>query len=462
MFSDKTYKQRRDGLKKLMGGGVLFFPGNNEAPMNYPANYYKFRQDSNFLYYFGLDSAGLNAVIDADNNEEIIFGDDRSIDEVVWMGPQESLSERALRTGISKTLPSNDLTNYLTKTISSGKKIHFTAPYRSDIKIQFEEWFKIPTGKIISESSEKLIRSIISQRSVKSDEEVKEIEDALNISYEMNTLAMRYSKPGVIEREVYGAIEGIALGMGRGISFPVIFSVRGETLHNHKHENIMREGDLALLDSGAESNLHYASDITRTFPVGGKFTSPQRDIYNVVLQSQLEAIKMIKPGVLFRDIHLHSAKVIADGLKEIGLMKGDTAEAVAQGAHALFFPHGLGHMLGLDVHDMEGLGENYIGYSDTIKRSQQFGLAYLRFAKEMQPGHVITIEPGVYFIPKLIEQWRSEIKHADFINYDKLEGYLNFGGIRIEDDIIVTDTGSRVLGKPIPKIVEEVEAVCAS
>jgi Xaa-Pro aminopeptidase len=310
-------------------------------------------------------------------------------------------------------------------------------------------------------ASKKLSQAVIKQRSIKDVEEVNQIEDALDISYEMNTLAMKMTRPGIREREIFGMVEGITLSKGHGISFPIIFSVKGEILHNHDHENIMRKGDLALLDSGAESLLHYASDITRTFPVSGKFTERQKDIYNIVLSSQLRAIGLASPGKKFKDIHLETAKVIADGLKSLGLMKGNTEDAVSNGAHALFFPHGLGHMLGLDVHDMEGLGENLVGYDEKISRSDQFGLAYLRLAKELQPGFVVTIEPGVYFIPPLIEKWKSVNKFADFIDYNKVDKYLDFGGIRIEDDILITENGYRVLGRQtIPKTLEDVEKTC--
>ncbi|MCB0745627.1 MAG: Xaa-Pro dipeptidase, partial [Ignavibacteriae bacterium] len=310
-------------------------------------------------------------------------------------------------------------------------------------------------------SSAKFIKSVIKQRAIKSEEEIAEIEKAIEISYDMNTTAMREMKPGITEREIFGKVQGIALSKGSGVSFPIIFSVNGQILHNHLHENIMKTGEIAVLDSGAETVLGYASDITRTIPVKGKFTVKQKNIYNIVLDAQLKAIEMMKPGVLFKEVHLVAAKIIAEGLAKLGIMKGNIDEAVDKGAHALFFPHGLGHMMGLDVHDMENLGENYIGYNKKIKRSKQFGLAYLRLGRELEPGFVVTVEPGCYFIPALIDQWKKENKHSKFINYKKLEEYRDFGGIRIEDDVLVTETGHRILGKPIPKTVEEVEAECA-
>jgi Xaa-Pro aminopeptidase len=461
MFASETYIQRRNELKKIMKNGILFFPGAVDTPMNYGANTYKFRQESTFLYYFGIDAPNLAAVIDVDNNREIIFGNDRDIDDIVWMGPEKSIAEKASEVGITETKALTALSDALLSHSKAGEIIHYLPQHQAQIVIEFEKWLNIHPAEVNEKSSKNLIRAVVKQRSIKSDEEVAEIERALDISYLMNTLAMRASNVGTLEREVFGAVEGLALGMGNGISFPIIFSVNGETLHNHHHENIMKDGDLVLLDSGAESMLHYASDITRTFPVNGKYTQQQKDIYNIVLSSQLKAIELIKPNVNYKEIHLETAKVIVSGLKELGLMKGNVDDAVSQGAHALFYPHGLGHMLGLDVHDMEGLGEGFVGYDEETERSDQFGLAYLRLAKKLHPKFVITVEPGIYFIPQLYKNWKAENKLADFINYNKVAEYLDFGGIRIEDDILVTENGNRVLGKsPIPKTVEEVEKAC--
>ena len=461
MFSSETYIQRRNELKKTMKSGILFFPGAVDTPMNYRANTYKFRQDSTFLYYFGIDAPNLAAAIDVDNNREIIFCDDRDIDDIVWMGPEKSISDRASEVGVGETKSMAELAEALSSHTKAGERIFYLPQHQAQIMIEFDRWLNIQPTEVNEKSSKDFIRAVVKQRSIKSNEEVAEIEKAVDTSYLMNTLAMRATSEGTLEREIFGAVEGLALGMGNGISFPVIFSVNGETLHNHHHENIMKDGDLALLDSGAESLLHYASDITRTFPVSGKFTQRQKDIYNIVLDSQLKAIELIKPGVNYKEIHLETAKVIASGLKELGLMKGDIDDAVKAGAHALFYPHGLGHMLGLDVHDMEGLGEGFVGYDENTQRSDQFGLAYLRLAKELHPRFVITVEPGIYFIPQLYKNWKTENKLAEFINYDKVAEYMDFGGIRIEDDVLVTETGNRVLGKsPIPKTVEEVERAC--
>ncbi len=460
MFEPRIYSSRREELKKSVGSGIILFPGNKNSPRNFASMPYPFRQDSSFLYYFGLDFPDLFGVIDADNGDEIIFGDDRTVDDVVWMGPEPPLAERAAEAGVNNTQPLSELNDLINKAISEHRKVHFLPQYRSDNMIFLSDITGIKAKYLNKYVSETLIKSVVSQRSVKIKEEIEEIEKALEISFEMYFLAMRLTKPGIFEKDIARSIEGIANLKGAGTSFGTIFSVHGEILHNEYYENIMKEGDIALLDSGAETEMHYASDITRVIPVSGKFSERQKDIYNIVLDSQLKAIEMIKEGVRFKDVHVKASKVIASGLKEIGLMKGNVDDAVENGAHALFFPHGLGHMMGLDVHDMESFGEDYVGYDDKVKRSNQFGLAYLRLGKELKSGYVVTVEPGIYFIPALIDQWKNENKHADFINYDKLEEYRDFGGIRIEDDILVEKEGAKVLGKPIPKTVEEVELVC--
>ena len=460
MFDADIYIKRRNILKDQIKSGVILFPGNDESPMNYPANTLHFRQDSSFLYYFGLDFPGLAAIIDIDNDEEIIFGYDYTVDDIVWMGPQETMAEKVKRIGVMKTEAPEKIEEKIKKVLASGRRVHYLPQYRGESIIHVADWTGCHHSEVNKKTSNELIEAVVAQRSFKSDLEIAEIEKALEISYDMNTLAMKLSKPGIYEKEVAGAVEGIVLSHGSFTSFPVIFTVHGEVLHGHSHENLMEDGNLLVLDSGAESPLHYASDITRTFPVSGKFTDLQRDVYNVVLSSQIGAIEKMAPGVSFKEVHLTAAKIIASGMQELGFMKGDVDEAVAAGAHALFFPHGLGHQMGLDVHDMEGLGENYVGYDDKTKRSDQFGLAYLRFGKELQPGLVMTVEPGIYFMPELTAQWKEQKKHTDFINYEKVEKAMGFGGIRIEDDVLVTKNGFRILGKSIPKTVEEVEAAC--
>ena len=461
MFSASTYIERRKKLKEIVKTGLIFLPGNGDSPINYKDNMYQFRQDSTFLYYFGLDKENLAAIIDVDKDQEFIFGDDRAIEDIVWMGFEEPLVESAKKVGVENTAPFGNLGTVLKSANEKAQKIHWLPQYRADLKIKFEDWLGVHHSKINEEASLELIKAVISQREIKTAEELKEIELALDLSYEMYETAMKLSREGLYEREVWGVTAGIAMKWGGFSSFPIIFSQDGQTLHNHHHHNMMKNGRLLILDSGAESPLHYASDITRTFPVSGKFTDKQKDIYETVLAAELKGIESIKPGKTYKECHLDACKVIAEGLKNIGLMKGNVDDAVAAGAHALFMPHGLGHHMGLDVHDCEGLGEKYIGYDENHKRSDQFGLAYLRMGKQLKPGHVITVEPGCYFIPQLIDNWKTEKKHTEFINYDKLESYRDFGGVRIEDDVVVTESSHRVLGnKPIPKTVKDVEAAC--
>ena len=459
MFHENTYRKRRGDLRRQTASGLILFLGNVEASFNYPANTYHFRQDSDFLYFFGLDHPDLAAVIDVDSGTEIIFGDDLDMDDIIWMGPQPSMKDRAAKVGITNTLPMEKLPEILGEALEKKRRIHYLPTYRGDNVLRISDLLGISPALVKEGISEDLIRSVIKLRIIKDEFEIKEIEFALDIAYEMHTTAMKMAKPGVVEREIAGAIEGIANSLGNGVSFPIILSINGQTLHNHYHGNTLEKGRMMVTDAGAESLLHYASDITRTVPVGGKFNDQQKEIYELVLKANTEAIKAVKPGMTNKSVHLLAAEVIASGLKDLGLMKGDVQEAVKRGAHALFFPHGLGHHMGLDVHDMEGLGENNVGYDHKIKRSDQFGLAFLRFGKEYEPGHVFTIEPGIYFIPALIDLWKSENKFREFINYEAVESYKDFGGIRIEDDILVTSEGYKVLGKPIPKSVKEVEEI---
>lgn len=461
MFKAEVYAARRKKLREMLSGGVVLLPGNDEASMNYPANTYHYRQDSDFLYYFGHDHDGLSGLIDVDEDKDILVGDDVTMDDIIWMGPQPLMKDQALQCGADDTLSKSKLGAYIKNAISNGRKVHLLPPYRGDRWLSLEGIFDMNHGEIKKYVSEELIKAIVIMRSVKDDGEIAEIEKAVDIAYKMHTSSMKMAMPGIIEQEIAGAIEGISLSHGGPVSFPVILSVDGQTLHNHNHSNVLKEGRMMVTDTGTESALHYASDITRTVPVGGKFSTRQKEIYEIVLKTNMVTIEAIKPGVYFKDIHLLAARTIADGLKDLGIMKGDTEEIVKAGAHALFFPHGLGHMMGLDVHDMEGMGENNVGYDDTVQRSDQFGLAFLRLARKLEPGFVVTIEPGIYFIPALIDLWRSEGKFTEFINYDKADTYKDFGGVRIEDDILVTDVGYRVLGKPIPKTVEEVEATMA-
>lgn len=459
MFKSEVYIRRRIRLHKIMKSGLALFQGNSEVPMNYPANSYHFRQDSDFLYFFGLDLPGFTGLMDFDTGQDIIFGNDFDIDDIIWMGPQPCVKELAARTGVTGTAPLPELETVINKAISEKRKVHFLPPYRAETKMMLGSLFRENPCRMKVTASVELIKAVVSLRSIKEQVEIDEIEKAVHTAYEMHVTAMKMCKPGIKEQEISGIIEGIALSRGAGTSFPVILSIDGQTLHNHSHDNILKNGKMMITDAGAETSMHYASDITRTTPVGGKFNSKQRDIYEVVLKANAESVKAAGPGLSNLDLHTNACRIIASGLKDLGLMKGDTDEAVAAGAHALFMPHGLGHMLGLDAHDMESLGENYVGYNDTIKRSNQFGLAYLRFALPFQPGHVLTVEPGCYFIPELIEKWQTENKFNEFINYKNIVKFTDVGGIRIEDNILITEKGNRLLGKPIPKSPEEIEAV---
>jgi Xaa-Pro aminopeptidase len=428
--------------------------------MNYPANTFHFRQDSTFLYFFGLDLPGMAAIIDIDNNKEIIFANDVDIDDIIWMGPQPSIKSLAEKCLITETLEFAKLSNYINNSVKKGQKIHFIPPYKHDNMILLNQLLGISFDKMKDNASLEFIKAIVKLRNIKEDVEIIEIEKACNIGYLMHTSAMKMAKPGVVEREIAGMMEGISLSYGAVPSFPIILTKNGQTLHNHNHGNVLQKGDLMLQDAGAQTPMFYCSDNTRTIPVGGKFTTKQKEIYEIVLNAINGSSKLMKPGVTYFDVHLSACEILATGLKNAGLMKGDIKEAVKLGAHALFMPHGLGHMMGLDVHDMEDLGQINVGYDDIIKPSSIFGTAFLRMGRELQPGFVLTNEPGIYFIPELIDLWNKEKKFEQFINYQKLEEYRNFGGIRLEDDILITKDGSRILGeKRIPISVEEVENI---
>ncbi|MEN8222596.1 MAG: aminopeptidase P family protein [Acidobacteriota bacterium] len=457
MFESNVYKKRREVLKKNVGSGIILFPGNVDSPMNYPANPFHFRQDSTFLYYFGLNKSGFYGVLDVDSGEDYLFGTDFTIDDIIWMGPQPLVSTLAESIGTSGSGTVSEMKAIVDSAINEGRKVHFLPPYRGETVLDLAGLLGVSPSALKGYSSLELITAVVKQRSYKEEREIAEIEKALKISSEIYESLYKSVKPGKFEKEMTGIIEGIVGKYGAVTSFPVILSIHGETLHNHSHENKMGAGDLLIIDSGAESPEFYASDITRTLPVSGKFTDKQKDIYETVLKANETTIEFVQPGRKFKDIHLLAAEVIASGLKDLGLMKGNVEDAVKEGAHALFFPHGLGHMMGLDVHDMENLGENYVGYTEKMKRSDQFGTAYLRLARELEPGFVLTIEPGIYFIPALIDQWKAEGKHKEFINYDNVEKYRDFGGIRLEDDVLVREKGHRVLGDPIPKTVDDVE-----
>jgi Xaa-Pro aminopeptidase len=458
MFPKEVYWQRRKLLREQLKSGLVLFPGNGESAMNYKGNTFHYRQDSSFLYFFGLNKPGFHGVCDLDSGRDTLYGDDLTIDDIIWMGELPGVGKLGGSVAVDDTAPVKKLSERIRQAMQSGRPIHILPPYRGDQVLELAELLGVSSHKVDEFVSEDLIRAVVKLRSVKDEYEIAEIEKAVDVAGLMHTTAMKMAFPGNFEYELAGAIEGIALSHGGQISFPVILSMDGQILHNHYHGNELVEGRMIICDAGAETDMCYASDITRTTPVGGKFSVKQREIYNIVLAANMKTIEASLPGKTYREIHLMAARIISSGLKELGIMKGDVEEAVEAGAHALFFPHGLGHMMGLDVHDMEGLGEDYVGYTDSIRRGEQFGLAYLRMGRELEPGFVMTNEPGCYFIPALIDQWKAGKKFEQFINYNKVDSYRGFGGIRIEDDVLITEAGNRVLGTPIPKAPDEVEA----
>jgi Xaa-Pro aminopeptidase len=460
MFPAEVYITRRKKLKELVGKGIILFLGNKEVAMNYQANNYPFRQDSTFLYYFGLDIPDLAGILDTESGEEIIYGNNPTLEDIIWVGKQETLQEKAARTGIKLVKPLEKLDGDVFRVIAHNRQVHYLPPYREQRRLQLAYYDNLKYEEVDRNASVKLITAVASQRSIKDSFEIEEMERTMNeITRETYLDAWKYTKPGMHEYEIAGLIEGVALRKNCRMAYPVICTVNGETLHNHYYGNILEKDQLLLIDAGAESPRRYATDITRTYPTGGKFSQQQLEIYVIVLKAQLEAIKAIKPGIPYRDVHFTAARIITEGLKELDLMKGDVEDAVRHGAHALFFPHGIGHMLGLDVHDMEDIGEEHIGYDQEFQRSSQFGTAYLRLAKRLEKGYVVTVEPGVYFIGPLIDKWHSEGRYRDFINYRAVEKYKGFGGIRIEDNVVVTDKGQRIIGKPIPKKPDELESL---
>ena len=460
MFSIETYVNRRTELKKLVKSGIILLFGNNESPVNYPNNgYYPFRQDSSFRYYFGLERDGLVGVIDIENDSEILIGDDIDIDDIIWYGSVNSVSDLAASCGMKKLAPMKQLQIICNEALKLKRPIHFLPPYRHDNKLQIFDLLGIHPNQQKESASVELIKAVVKMRSTKEQQEIDEIDQACSIGYKMHTTAMRLTKPGLTEKYVGGMVNGVANAYGSMVSFATIFTQHGEIMHGTPSWNKLEDGRLALCDCGAENRNGYCSDNTRTYPVNGKFTQKQLEIYKIVEECHDYALELSKPGIRYYDVHMGVCRLMTERLKELGLMKGDVDEAVKAGAHALFLPHGLGHMMGMDVHDMEGLGQNYVGFDDDIQPSTQFGTNCLRMGRKLEKGFVVTDEPGIYFIPALIDDWRAKGLHQDFINYDKVEGYKDFGGIRIEDDILITDNGCRFLGEERipyhPKDVEE-------
>lgn len=461
MFSKETYINRRAELKKLVGNGIVILFGNNESPCNYPANaYYPFRQDSSFLYYFGQKRDGLVGVIDVDNDCEMLIGNDIDIEDIVWYGSVDCVADLAAQVGVSKSAPMKELKGICDKASGLGRKIHFLPPYRFDTKIQIFDLLGIHPDRQKTTASMELIKAVVKMRSTKTTEEIEELERAAEIGYKMHTTAMRLTKPGVTEKFIGGQVDGIANSYGAMVSFATIFSQHGEIMHGNPSMAELEAGRLVLCDAGAETINHYCSDNTRTYPVNGRFTQRQLDIYSIVEECHDYVLDVAKPGVKYMDVHFAVCRLMTERLKALGLMKGDTDEAVRAGAHAMFLPHGLGHMMGMDVHDMEGLDQINVGFDEETRPNlEQFGTNCLRMGRRLEEGFVVTDEPGIYFIPALIDDWKASGHCKEFINFDLLETYKDFGGIRIEDDVLITKDGCRFIGKnriPYhPKDVEE-------
>lgn len=459
LFSKETYVERRRKLRELVGSGLILLFGNNDSPNNYPSNVYKFRQDSAFLYFFGQHRDGLVGVIDADSGNEILVGNDIDIEDIVWYGSVTSVAQMAEACGTCASAPMSHLTEIVNKAKEAGRPIHFLPPYRHDTMIQLMDLLGIHPSEQRNQASLSLIKAVVKLRSIKSQEEIEELERASVIGHKMHTTAMRLARVGVTEQYIGGVLDGIANSYGAQVSFPSIVSMHGEILHGYPSPRPLEAGRLLLVDAGAETNENYCSDHTRTTPISGKFTTKQKEIYDIVADCHDLALTHARPGVRWWDVHMDVCTLMTNRLKELGLMKGDTEEAVRAGAHALFLPHGLGHMMGMDVHDMEGLGQTYVGFDEETRPSTQFGTNALRFGRRLEVGHVVTDEPGIYFIPDLIDDWQAKGTNAEFLNFDKINEYRDFGGIRIEDDVLITPDGCRFLGKDtIPYHTADVEA----
>ena len=462
LFSKETYVARRQALSRLVGSGLVLLFGNNDSPANYPSNAYKFRQDSAFLYFFGQHRDGLVGVIDVDQHTETLVGNEIDIDDIVWFGSVKSVSSMAEECGVGATAPMSSLADMVQKALKAGRQVHFLPPYRYDTQIQIMDLTGIHPSKQREAASMPLIQAVIKLRSTKSAEEIAEIERACAIGYKMHVTAMKMCRPGVTEQAIGGAIDGVAYAEGCMPSFQSIVTMHGEIMHGNPSPRQLESGRLMLCDAGAETNENYCSDNTRTTPISGHYTQRQRDIYSIVSDCHDLVLDVARPGVKWWDVHFDVCRLMTNRLKELGLMKGDTEESLRAGAHALFLPHGLGHMMGMDVHDMEGLGQTNVGYDDEVRPSSQFGTASLRFARKLEPGFVVTDEPGIYFIPDLIDLWKREGHNAEFLNFEEIEKFKDFGGIRIEDDVLITENGCRFLGEQrIPYHMDEVEQFLA-
>ncbi len=454
-FSAETYISRRKRLKKAIGTGKILLLGNQQSSINFKDNWYPFRQDSTFLYYFGLSAPGLYGYIDIDADREIIFGNEPDIDDIIWTGKVPRIDDMAAEVGIYEVLPTMQVINFM------GESLHFLPPYRSEHSILLSKLFNRKPWKVERKFSRPLIKAVVKQRIQKSEEEIDQLDLATKITDEMHLAVMRAARPGMKEHELVGVASEVSHKYNVPFSFPPILTKNGQTLHNHYHGNVINERDMILFDGGCESPAGYAGDITRTFPASGKFTSLQRDMYDVVHNAYSAAVHALAPAVLFKDVHRIACESLVSGLTQLGFMKGNPVDAVENGAHTLFFQCGLGHLIGLDVHDMENFGEERVGYTDKVKKNKEFGWKSLRLGRALKRGYALTIEPGIYIIPELIDMRRSEGMYTDFVNYDKLETIKDFGGIRLEDDFVITEAGAKLLGIDMPRTAGEVEKVCS-
>lgn len=464
MFSKETYVSRRTELKRLVKSGVILMFGNNDSPANYPSNsYYPFRQDSSFLYYFGQNRDGLVGVIDVESGEETLVGDDIGIEDIVWYGSVDSVADMAAEVGVAHTSPMKGLKTICDEAMAKGRTLHFLPPYRHDIKLQIFDLLGIHPSEQKKAASMTLIKAVVKMRSTKTQEEIAELEKAALIGYKMHTMAMKLTRPGVTEKYIGGQVDGVANSYGSKVSFATIFTQHGEIMHGSPSMAELQSGRLVLCDAGCESVTNYCSDNTRTYPVNGKFTQKQLEIYSIVEACHDYVLEVAKPGVKYMDVHFAVCRLMTDRLKELGLMKGDTDEAVRAGAHAMFLPHGLGHMMGLDVHDMENLDQINVGFDEETRPIlDQFGTNCLRMGRRLEEGFVVTDEPGIYFIPALMDEWRATGHCKEYLNFDKMDEYRDFGGVRIEDDVLITRDGCRFIGSQrIPYHPADVEAFMA-
>ncbi|MCQ2142528.1 MAG: Xaa-Pro aminopeptidase [Bacteroidales bacterium] len=471
MFEKEVYVERRRTLLSKMRGkgasGLVIFIGNSDSPAQYMDNAYKFRQDSSWLYFWGVDEPGFSAVIDLDEGTETLYGTDYSIDDIIWMGPTSGVAERAAGAGVGRSGAPADFEAAVARAKAAGREVHFLPASRADVAAALGGLLGFPAAEAFRSgkagcprASLPLVKSVVEMRLVKEAREIEEIDRACDFGVAMHTIAREGIKEGVREQIVCGDMEGYALAHGWGLSFPTILTQHGEIFHCHSHENLFEKGKLVVVDAGFESNSHYASDFTRTYPVGGRFTQRQKDIYDIVAAANEAAYQMTAPGVEYRDVHFAANMVILDGLKSVGLVSGSVDDMVAEGIGGLFMPHGLGHNMGLDVHDMEDLGEDLVGYDEGQVRSSQLGLGSLRMARKLVPGNIITDEPGIYFIPDLIKLWKAEGTDKGFVNYSLLETYFDFGGIRLEDDVLVLPDGRRRLGSSrLPILSSDIENI---